>query len=242
MSSRPRSAATALLLAVLTVLLAACSATVGGTGAPATAAGSTATRLSPVNGGDVLFFGDSWTSGYGADEPDTQGFVALTSKAFGWKAETVAVGGGGYLQRGGKGQTFLERLRNIAPTLDPPRLIVLQGGLNDHRNPDAAGIHSAYLDLVGFMRTQWPGAQIATLGPISPLPTSTDGVLMVDAAVAGAAAQAGVPYIDAQRQGWFPADPPSKGLINTSKGGHPSTAGYQLLGTRLVAALRQLGA
>ncbi|PRY51902.1 lysophospholipase L1-like esterase [Geodermatophilus tzadiensis] len=225
-----------LVLALALALVAGCTAT-GPVGAPGgaspSAGGGTDAPAPPPPGSRVLFFGDSYTAGYGASSEEAA-FPALTAADFGWDADVRAGPGTGFVAGGGVGQVYLERLG----TVDPPRpdLVVLQGGLNDARLvQDTAVERTAALRFLAELDRRFPGVPVVLLGP--PLVPSIPDVAVrrVDRALAEAAAQAGVRYVSPAQEGWDVAS------RLTADDLHPDDDGHAYLAARLAAALRASG-
>lgn len=191
----------------------------------------------PLTGKNALFFGDSFTSGYGSHSPRTDGYAPLTASALGWTAQTAWDAGGGYVTRGDKGLTFQQRFEQV-PSTPTPDVVVLEGGLNDHDATDMSAVGPAYTALVHAIQARWPGVDIVTLGPVASTTKSAAGVQQVDAQLKAAAATDGMPYVDATS--WFTTDPVAAGLINVDAHNHPDDAGYQVIARNLTAAIRTL--
>lgn len=183
----------------------------------------------PGPGALVLFFGDSYTAGFGATSDDTA-YPARTAAAFGWVADVAAGPGTGFLNGGGTGQDYLERLALLE--VGTPALVVLQGGLNDAAlGPDAQTQRAATAEVLAALAQRFPGVPVVLLGPPLVPVIEEDAVRTVDEAMARAAADAGVPYVSPVRAGWDVAGRLSDGL-------HPDDAGHALVAERLAGALR----
>jgi hypothetical protein len=144
----------------------------------------------------------------------------------------------GYTNPGGSpsSSAFTDRADDVAATA--PAVIVVEGGLHDYRaNPDR--IREAALKTFTTLKEQSPpGTMIVAVGPVAAGDVVTpEDVAKISGAIAGAAADAGVIWIDPMVERWLP-DPNffSQGgiLINTK--------GQIEYANRLAADLRALGA
>jgi hypothetical protein len=191
----------------------------------------------PGNGAKALFFGDSWTAGYGAT-PVTRGYAYLTGQALGWDYKVNGVNGTGYLKPGShKTRTYLGRIGALAPD-SGMQVVVLQGGLNDESQslsqlPDAA---SAAVDL---LRAKYPEAVIVMLGPGAAILPADENLRAVDSMLQLVAQRKGLAYISPLSAAWITPDNYSS-VIDVAAAHHPSTTGHAYLARRTVAALRAL--
>ncbi|MGW9627792.1 SGNH hydrolase domain-containing protein [Microbacterium sp. NPDC055521] len=196
-------------------------------------AGMTAWALAPrtdarVSPPEVVFIGDSYTAGIGSEGPDWPTTVAA---ALGWKAENLAAGGTGYATEAGMegcGKehcgAYLEQSTSIS---GKPDIIVVAGGRNDAN--DAIG--AAALELFTALRTKHPDAEIIALSPWADDDTPSEGFTAKSAAVAKAADDAGVTYIDTGQPFVGHAD------LISADGVHPNAAGYAQLASILIPEL-----
>lgn len=220
------------LLLLAGVLLTGCSVT--GTAVPA--AGRTPSApvetTEPVAPPRALFFGDSYTVGFGATSGT--GYVGTTATAMGWTPVLNAQSGTGYLNPSTTpGQTsYFGRLAQVQPS--DPDIVLVQGSTNDVGQPPAA-VEVAAAEFYRGLRAAVPDAQVVVLGPLGP--PGIDPVLIagIRDALYRAATAAGVPYIDPIAEGWL-ASPTL--FVDTV---HPSDAGYAELSADLVRDLRALG-
>lgn len=181
----------------------------------------------------VLFLGDSYTQGHGA-ETDEQGWAYQASAALGWPSEIDGVGGTGYTYSPkDTPRKFIDRVEErIADGEFTPNVVVVQGGQNDWR-ATRGELNDAVQVLVQRMREAWPGVQIVMLGPSAPKPLGNDQD-RVDGWLAAAAFQAQVPYISPFREAWLTAEN-SPGFAFTD-GSHLNTAGHAYLAQRFLEA------
>lgn len=241
------------VLVLVAAVLAGCTVMQGpGTGTAAQSAGTksaasekaatSAAPASPVarvpgGGAKALFFGDSWTAGYGA-MPVTRGYAYLTGQALGWDYKVDGVNGTGYLKPGSdKARTYLGRIRALA-TDSGMQVVVLQGGLNDESQslrqlPDAA---STAVDL---LRAKYPQAAIVMLGPGGAILPAGVNLSAVDSMLQLVAKRKGLAYVSPLSSAWITPDNYSS-VIDVAAAHHPSTSGHAYLARRTAAALRAL--
>jgi lysophospholipase L1-like esterase len=238
----PRWAAVAIaVLAVAVAVLAVIayrdsSASERSGAAPATteAAAPTAPILTlPGPGASVLFFGDSYTQGYGA-EPEENGYAYLVAADFGWVPTIDAVSGTGYLDPGPNGEgTYLERMAQLPDVA--PELVILQGGLNDQdMTPTGPAVDDAAGQVVAAVRARYPGAQIVLFGPVAPTGTPSRELVTVNSALHRVADDEGLPWISPITRRWDLAGRLIADQI------HPDTEGHRYLADQLSQSLRDL--
>lgn len=198
------------------------------------------TRL-PGRASAVLFLGDSYTAGVGADHPQN-GFAGVLSRGRGWIATVDGIGGTGFTaagpvdgRAGGAGQ-YPGRIDKWAAADLQPLLVVLQGGQNDAQ-ADSARLSSAVESTVARARQAWPLARIVVIGPSPPYPVCTK-FTHVSSAVREGAQNAGVPFVDAVGLEWFTAENSSKYAFSDQQ--HLNTAGHSYLAARISASLEQI--
>lgn len=191
----------------------------------------------PGSGAKALFFGDSWTTGYGAT-PVTRGYAYLTGQALSWDYRVDGVNGTGYLRAGSdRTRTYLGRISALAPDRGM-QVVVLQGGLNDQSQglgqlPEAA---SAAVDL---LRAKYPEAVIVMLGPGAASLPADASLRAVDSILQLVAQRKGLSYISPLSAAWITPDNYSW-VIDVAAARHPSTSGHAYLARRTAAALRAL--
>jgi len=113
----------------------------------------------PVNS---VWIGDSFTLGTGATKG--QGFVDLLDKELCWGNYKLAEGGTGYINKGQRdpnSTVFAQRVDKLAQFR--PRLIIVQGGLND-RDPTVGAVAT---ELYTQLKAKYPRATIVVLGPLN---------------------------------------------------------------------------
>lgn len=183
-------------------------------------------------GSSVLFFGDSFTDGQGADSPEG-GFAPLTADALGWDGRIEGGRGTGYTTPGPNGEgTYADRLTDLEADPALP-LIVLQGGQNDLGAGEDA-IRRGFRDTFNGLRELFPAAAFVVVGPMIPLGES--GVEVSDTLQAIADSE-GLAYVSPVGEGWITEE----SATTLVSGGHPTPAGHELLAQRLADDLRALG-
>jgi lysophospholipase L1-like esterase len=179
----------------------------------------------------VAFIGDSWTAGSGSG--DQGGYAERTIAQLGWDGFVLGIGGSGYVVSG-MGRPYADR---IGPALDTdPDVVVVQGSINETPT-DVAVLADAARQMLGQLRAQAdPGTQILVVGASYVPGTPADAVDGVNAAVAGAAAAVGLPFVDPAAENWTdPRDP-----AVWADPWHPDDLGHQRIADRLAPLLRDL--
>lgn len=140
----------------------------------------------------VAVLGDSYAAADFLADP-SDGWVSQLGKAEGWATSVSGIGGTGFINGGPCGtQHFSTR---VADVLDSkPRMVIVEGGLNDHGKPvDAIELSvSALLDSLAEV------PEVVVVGPTD-APAITDDEA-VDAAMKSAVERVGRTYISAY--GW----------------------------------------
>lgn len=186
---------------------------------------------------DALFFGDAFTAGPVAENPETQGYAAVTASELGW-ADPVIDGeaGTGYVQAGTAGTTYLDRFRELDLATQPD-VVVLEGTINDQAaSPEA--LSAAVTRTIDRARQQYPAAQVVLFGPIISDPANTFAVSSIqdlNARMSDIAASKDVPYVDPVSDPWI--TPQNVGPFISEDGVLPTTAGHAYLGRRLAGEL-----
>ncbi|MCD2100060.1 SGNH/GDSL hydrolase family protein [Rhodococcus rhodochrous] len=195
-------------------------------------------------GSRVLFFGDSYTEGWGAEDL-ADGYAYQMSGLMGWDVTVRGVGGTGYLDKGSKNEgnyvTRIERLDAVGPY----SLIVLQGGSNDQAalprsesgvidtTPLSISVEQAF----NAMQAKYPNTPIIMLGPVSTGEKVNPDKQAVDATLSSFAYARGVHYISPIAGRWFLSSEREE-LID-ERTGHPNGLGYEKMARMLK---RQLNA
>lgn len=184
----------------------------------------------------LLFVGDSYTAGVGADNP-AQGWANVAARALGYPFRVDGVGGTGFAWGGGSsddlGREYAVRLEEAAADGSfAPNVVILQGGQNDSLAKNDAAVTAAVKGTVDKARKLWPGAQVVVLGPSAPLPLAAD-LRGVNGSVRAGAAAAKAPFIDANEAGWF-TNTNSEGF--NFDGSHVNTAGHRYIADKFLVA------
>jgi lysophospholipase L1-like esterase len=143
----------------------------------------------------------------------------------------VAQPGSGYIARGVTGLVFSEAAtQRLSPDAD---VVLVFGSRNDGRQSDAAmyeAAHTLYTDL----GTIAPKAEIIVVGPVWVDENVPDFISANNQAMARAAADAKVRYVDAVADGWFTG---TDGTLIGQDGVHPTDAGHAYLADKIYPLL-----
>jgi len=223
---------TAVRGAAVLALLTACSAPAGGPAAgPSAAATSTSPDPATAGGPAVVFVGDSWTDGVGASR--SRGFPVLTAELLGWECTELGVSGSGYVTPGAGGP-FGSRIAEAVA--GAPEVIVVQGSLNEQR-VDVRELNRAALETLTRLRREAdPATDILVVG--APYAPGTDRARIdrVNDAVSGAAASAGLRFVNPAAENWTDPDDPELWADPI----HPNDAGHQEIAERLAPILEDV--
>jgi lysophospholipase L1-like esterase len=180
----------------------------------------------PRNNRRIIFFGDSFTDGQGADNAgDAYSYVAGDMLGF-EDIFSSGAGGTGYV-RTASSVKFGDRWADIT-NAGPWDVIVIAGGINDF---GYAGITANVTAFMQKIRVGNPSAQMFVVGPwdnMAPAAPQTAYEPTKAAILAGIPANTGIRFIDAE------------GVVY-EKGGdgvHPTTAGHKTLGNWLAAQIK----
>jgi acyl-CoA thioesterase-1 len=213
----------------------------GSTVAPlTTASAAPAPTLGPLvvqPGTKAVFFGDSWTAGYGAEVPKEGGFAYVAAKALQVDATFYQGGGTGYVNPGKEGKgAYLERFKKLP--LDPDvKLLVMQGGLNDE-NKELGNLVPTIRDTFTEAKAKFPNAQVVVMGPLVPVRIPGLDIQIIDNTLHDLSRQAGFYYVSPQAEVWLDAVTIQK-YIDPAKENHPNTAGHKYVTERLLAAIKK---
>lgn len=166
------------------------------------AAQSSARERAVTGSGErVVVIGDSYSAGLGLDDPRTSWPVRLPGEVHvhGFSGSGFAAGSGRC-----RGVSYADRAARAVGR--GAATVVLQGGLNDVRQP-AEEIREGLDRALGRLALAAPGAEVVVVGP-PPAPSRADGAVRVDSVLAAAAAAAGVRYVSLvdARLGYLPDD------------------------------------
>lgn len=144
----------------------------------------------------------------------------------------------GYTNPGGapNSSAFTDRADDVAAS--SPALVVVEGGVHDYRAMPER-LRDAALKTFNTLKEQSPpGTMIVVVGPsASGDVVKPEDVSKVSGAIAGAATEAGVVWLDPMAEQWLP-DP----TFYSQDGVLPNAKGQTEYANRLAAALRALGA
>jgi lysophospholipase L1-like esterase len=208
------------------------------TAAPSAPASSPSTPrpASPPTGPGTraLFFGDSYFVGGGYTGPDDS-MAAVAAGRLGWDREIAGGGGTGFVEGNPDYglKNFIGQIQDGALDVGPVDWLVVEGGGNDKLD-DPALIQRQAVEVLTEAEREHPEARVVLVGTLDPTVddfSDTDGVV---GALAAAAAEVGVPYVNAQR--WLEGRPELVGPDFD----HPLPEGHQLLGGKLADALLAL--
>lgn len=140
-------------------------------------------RIVTGHGHRVAVLGDSYTAGLGLADPRRSWPSRLPGRvvALGFSGSGFAAGASPCT-----GAAFADRARDAARTA---HTVVVEGGLNDYDQPDAA-IRSGVRSVLRELR----GHRVLVVGPV-PAPARLSRVARVDHLLAAECARAGVPYL-----------------------------------------------
>lgn len=184
------------------------------------------------DGARTIMMGDSWTAGYGADDPATQSWAVLVGTDLGLNYTLDAVSGTGYVNGGNSGQdSYINRLARTA--VDPSvQLLVIQGGGNDAgaKQEEYAAVVK---DTIDQAKVTYPNAQVVLIGP-APLRFPLKGdVPAMNSTQSQSAASRGALFASPYIEDWFTAEN-AEALIDPNKLYHPNTAGHRWMADRFI--------
>ena len=181
-----------------------------------------------------LFFGDSYIVG-GAYTGPNNSMGAIAARRLGWKYQIRGGGGTGFVSGNPDYDIppYLGQIRNGALDVGNVDWLVIEGGGNDKTDDPGLITRRAVRTLEAAARRH-PEARLVLVGTMDPTVegfTDTDGVI---GALAAAASQVGIPYIDAQH--WLEGRPELVGPDYD----HPTPLGHRVCGRKLARALKAL--
>jgi lysophospholipase L1-like esterase len=161
--------------------------------------------------------------------------AAIAARRLGWAYRIRGGGGTGFVSDNPDFgiPSFLGQIRQGALDVGPVDWLVVEGGGNDKDAAPGLITRRAVRTLRAAAKRH-PEARLVLVGTMDPTIdsfTDTDGVI---AALAAAAQQLGIPYVDAQH--WLEGHPQ---LIGPDYD-HPTPAGHRLCGRKLAKALAGL--
>ena len=235
-----RSAGPFVTCLVACLVLTACGST-GGAAGPATPSTTTARTTAPTtqpttapgDGVRAVFLGDSYTVGVGTSGGPT--YAERVADRMGWSQVDAAQSGTGYVADGGGGGNapFGERVDDVVAA--GPDVVVVQGSTNDVLAP-AAEVGAAASALYADLAAAVPGADVVVFGPPAAPGVPRTEIEAIRDALAGAAAQAGLLFVDPIAGGWL--EPPDGLYADVI---HPDDEGHAVMADELVEELRAAG-
>lgn len=232
----------ALVLAALLLTLYALSQSGAATGvapeetAPEPSAAATTPQPAAVPRIEIL--GDSYVGGSAEGGKGAANWTSLVGTRFN-ASETrveinpVAQPNSGYIARGVTGLVFREAAtQRLSPDAD---VVLVFGSRNDGRQSDAA-MYEAARTLYTDLRTLAPKAEIIVVGPVWVDEFVPDFISANNQAMARAAADTKVRYVDAVAEGWFTG---TDGTLIGLDGVHPTDAGHVYLADKIYPLLAE---
>lgn len=184
----------------------------------------------------IEILGDSYVSGSDEGGRDAANWTRIIGTRFHDAGKPVEMNvmaqpGSGYLTRGASGLNFRETAAvRIRPTAD---VVVVFGSRNDGRQTDEA-MYNAAKSLYSVIRDTAPQAEIVVFGPVWVNGKAPEFITANNAAMAQAAAEEGVRYIDTNADRWFTGS--GKNLIGAD-GVHPTDDGHGYIATKIFPVL-----
>ncbi|GLZ51769.1 hypothetical protein Acsp07_13860 [Actinomycetospora sp. NBRC 106378] len=175
-----------------------------------------------TGGPTAVVLGDSLAEGSTLPDPKAEAFPAAVGRAWGTTTWVDAIDGTGFVNPGYCGnQTYADRVGAVLARA--PRLVVVEGGLNDRLRPPAE-VGAAITDLLGRLRGV---PAVVVIGPVVPPVASPDDVARLDGVLRAATAAAERTYVPALdwRIPWGP------------DGAHPTVEGHRRYAELLLTAL-----
>ncbi|MFI8565512.1 SGNH/GDSL hydrolase family protein [Rhodococcus sp. NPDC078407] len=184
----------------------------------------------------VSIIGDSYTVGVGASS--NRGYIAQVCRELDWQCQTDAQRGTGYTTSGfvdDNAQPYAARLGQVIDR--QPSVVVVQGGTFDS-DASFEAIAAAAQDVFSTLTSQIPAAKIIAVGTTNPPGIRFGREIIVRDAIAYAAANTGVAFVDPIAEGWL--DPTIDYI--TADNLHPNDIAYEKYAQRWIADMRTLGA
>jgi lysophospholipase L1-like esterase len=189
----------------------------------------------------VMFLGDSYTVGKLGQAPE-RAYAAEAARALGWQIIIGGYHGTGFLARGHVGKDFATLFDEQLSWRPVPDMVIIAGGHNDRIFRPTA-VTEAARRLISTVRLLWKGTKIVLIGPMWGGDPAPD-VLATRSALATAATEEHVPFVDPLGERWITGDRLA-GTGNTRQyilrdGIHPTPEGAIYFAGRLISDLRQL--
>lgn len=183
----------------------------------------------------VSIIGDSYTVGVGVSAG--KGYIAQVCSELVWQCQTNAQRGTGYTTSGyldESAQPYAGRLDQIIDR--QPAVVIIQGGTHDS-DASFEAVAVAAEEVFTTLRKEIPTATIIAVGTTNPPGIRFGRELTVRDAIASAAADAGVTFVDPIAEGWL--DPATDYIAADNL--HPNEIAYRKYAQRWIAEMRTLG-
>lgn len=171
----------------------------------------------------VLVVGDSYVGGSAMNSGPT--WPTQMAGERGWVIATDGIGGSGYINGDQDQAAFIDRAAADCQRYKAD-VVVVAGGINDAGKYPAADITKAATKVVKKFERCEPGAEVVMLSPFAPA-SVTPTIADLDAALAQAARDLGVPYFEVTEL----LDGRSE-LVG-SDGVHPNDQGHRFLALKI---------
>ena len=168
----------------------------------------------------LTVLGDSYAQGYGLVEEE-DAWPRYLAEPLSARVVVDSFSGSGFTPSATAcdGVSFAERADDVLTTR--PRIVVIQGGLNDVRSSDSelrTGVREAL--------AEFSDVRVVVVGPASP--PSWSGMMSVDVALREECRRAGIQYISALH--W---------ALDYQPDGHLTLSGHRVFGKRIADAIRK---
>jgi len=229
----------ALVAAAGLLTVYALSQTTGASGSPRPVDRESAETVLPREVPQIDILGDSYVAGSAEGGTGAENWTKLIGSRFNDRGQQVemnimALPGSGYLARGSTGQVFREAATlRLRPTAD---VVLVFGSRNDGRQTEQ-GMYQAAKSLYADIHEIAPEAQVVAVGPVWVDANVPDFIAANNVAMARAADEENVRYVDALAEGWFAGQ--EEGLIGAD-GIHPTDAGHTYLAAKILPLLDEM--
>jgi lysophospholipase L1-like esterase len=217
-------------LAVLVIALAGFALTKS---APAVQNASTVPSVSAAPEAEapqLTTIGDSYTIGSNMDSGKTARWPSLLTLDGSVRIQNLAVGSVGYGQPGPNGETFVTQSEDIDPESDAVMFFGSRNDISPRLVPAAAAT------AIGNALKVVPANKVLVVGPAW-ISAQVPAEIRADRdAIAAAAADAGVRFVDPLEEGWLVGDPELIG----SDGVHPTDKGHAFLKEKIKPLVAEL--
>lgn len=206
-----------------------------GAAAPSPSESSPVVRHTP----QIDILGDSYVAGSAEGGKGAENWTKVVGSRFydqGTRVElnVMALPGSGYMARGNTDLVFRETATlRLRPTAD---VVVVFGSRNDGRQTPEA-MYKAARSLYSDIHDIAPQAKVVVVGPVWVNGAVPSFITANNAEMKQAAADEGIPYIDALSEGWLAGA--NEGLIGLD-GIHPTDEGHAYLAAKLFPFIEEL--